>query len=266
MDFATRPSRLTKGEWGKLLILAGSDRFSGAAVLTTLGALRTGLDLAVAAAPARAADAVLAAAPDAVTLRLEGAEFSPEHITDLDYFREYPVAIGSGLTTEHTAKRFLKGILKQFSGPFVIDADALTLLADEGDGDWYSDKSVVLTPNAEEYAALAGSDDSKPTKSVGAVAKRYGAVILAKGETDVIGDGKTVIEVEGGSPYLAKAGTGDVLTGAVGAFLARGLGPLDAAKAGAELVKEAGERAGADKGPALLASDLPGYFDARKIG
>ena len=96
--------------------------------------------------------------------------------------------------------------------------------------------------------------------------KRYGAVVLAKGEIDVIGDGKTVIEIEGGSPYLAKAGTGDVLTGAVGAFLARGLGPLEAAKAGAELVKEAGERAGADKGPALLASDLPGYFDARKIG
>lgn len=266
MDFATRPSNLAKGEWGKLLVLAGSDRFSGAAVLTTLGALRTGLDLTVVAAPARAADAVLAAAPDAVTLRLEGAEFAPEHAGDLEYFKDYPVAIGSGLTTSHGAKRFLKTILNEFSGPFVIDADALTLLADAGDGDWYADKSVVLTPNAEEYAALAGDDDSKAKKSVGAVAKRYGAVILAKGETDVIGDGDTVIEVEGGSPYLAKAGTGDVLTGAVGAFLARGFSPLEAAKAGAELVKEAGERADQDKGPALLASDLPSYFDARKIG
>ena len=274
MDFATRPAGLAKGEWGKLLVLAGSERFSGAAVLTVMGALRTGLDLVVAAAPARAADAVLAAAPDAVTLRLEGGEFAPEHVGDLDYFRDYPVAIGSGLTTEHGAKRFLKAVLEEFSGPFVIDADALTLLADESDGTWYdgSDKSVVLTPNAEEYAALAAANDSGDARSgsvartIGETAKQYGAVILAKGETDVIGDGKTVIEVEGGSSYLAKAGTGDVLTGAVGAFLARGFSPLEAAKAGAELVKEAGERAEKDRGPALLASDLPGYFDARRIG
>ncbi len=277
MDVATRPSKLAKGEWGKLLVLAGSDRFSGAAVLTVTGALRTGLDLVVAAAPARAADAVLAAAPDAVTIRLEGSEFAAEHVADLDYFKDYPVAIGSGLTTDHGAKRFLKAVLKEFSGPFVIDADALTILAEEGDGSWYggspdgpadSDKTVVLTPNADEYEALAESVEASGSlgRTIGATAKRYGAVVLAKGETDVIGDGKTVVEVEGGSPYLAKAGTGDVLTGAVGAFLARGLSPLEAAKAGAELVKEAGERTEKEKGPALLASDLPGYFDARRIG
>lgn len=277
MDFATRSANLVKGEWGKLLVLAGSERFSGAAVLTVTGALRTGLDLVVAAAPARAADAVLAAAPDAVTLSLKGSEFAPEHVDDLEYFKDYPVAIGSGLTTEPGAKRFLRAVLKEFSGPFVIDADALVLLAEAGDGSWYdgssegpanSDKQVVLTPNPEEYEALAESVDASGSvvRTVGATAKQYGAVVLAKGEIDVVGDGKTVIEVEGGSPYLAKAGTGDVLTGAVGAFLARGVPPLEAAKAAAELVKEAGERAEQDKGPALLASDLPGYFDARRIG
>jgi ADP-dependent NAD(P)H-hydrate dehydratase / NAD(P)H-hydrate epimerase len=264
-NLASRPASLEKGEWGKLLILAGSERFSGAAVLTTLGALRTGLDLAVVASPARAADAVLAAAPDAVTIRLDGTEFDPQHADDLEYFKSYPVAIGSGLTTAKPARHFLKDILKRFDGPFVIDADALTVLADEESGDWYSDKTVVLTPNREEYGALAGEAKPQPKRSIGAVAKRYGAFILCKGEVDIIGDGETVVEVEGGSEFLAKAGTGDVLTGVVGALLGRGLEPLEAAKAGAELVKEAGERAEKDKGPGLLASDIPGYLDLRNL-
>lgn len=265
MDLTSRPANLPKGDWGKLLVLAGSERFSGAAVLVTLGALRTGLDLVVTAAPERAADAVLNAASDTVTIRLAGPEFDHKHLEDIEYFKGYPVAIGSGLTIEHSARRFLKAVLQKFEGPFVIDADALTIIADERGDDWYKDKPVVLTPNREEFDALAGIEGADPVKTVGKVAQDYDAIVLVKGETDVIGDGQTVVEVEGGSEFLAKAGTGDVLTGVVGALLARGLEPLEAAKVGAELVKEAGERVGKDKGPSLLASDVPEYLDLRKL-
>ncbi|MSU76374.1 NAD(P)H-hydrate dehydratase [Patescibacteria group bacterium] len=265
MRLTTRPATLPKGDWGKLLVLAGSERFAGSAVLTSLGALRTGLDLVVTASPERAANAVLAAAPDAVTIPLAGSEFDHKHFEDVGYFKGYPVAIGSGLTTEPSARKFLKTVLQKFDGPFVIDADALTIIADERGDDWYLDKPVVLTPNREEFEALAGIEGADPVKTVGKVAQDYRAVVLVKGETDVIGDGETIVEVEGGSEFLAKAGTGDVLTGVVGALLARDVPPLDAAKIGAELVKEAGERAGKDKGPSLLASDIPNYLDLRKL-
>ncbi|MDP9211797.1 MAG: NAD(P)H-hydrate dehydratase [bacterium] len=266
MKLTERPEKLEKGEWGKLLLLAGSARFAGAAVLAAGGALRTGLDLLVAAAPARAADAVLVAHADAVTIRLEGPEFNKDHLGELSPFREYPVAIGSGLTTEGGARKFLESVLEDFKGPLVIDADALRIVAEERHPEkLFENKKVVLTPNREEYGLLAGDPDAKAHGTIKGLAAELGVTILAKGPVDHVSDGKTIIEVEGGSPFLAKAGTGDVLTGVVGALLARGLEPLEAAKHAAAAVKEASERAEADKGPSLLASDLHDYLDLRKL-
>ncbi|MDP4000372.1 MAG: NAD(P)H-hydrate dehydratase [bacterium] len=271
MKLTERPEDLAKGDWGKLLVLAGSARFAGAAVHVVSGALRTGVDLVVAAAPARAADAILVNRPDAVTIRLEGGEFDKPHLGEVAPFREYPVAIGSGLTTEGGSRRFLEGVLKEFSGPFVIDADALRLLAEERKPDKLLEgKDVVLTPNREEYGLLEGDPDAGKTganvkKTIRARASGYGATILAKGPIDYVSDGKTLVEIEGGSPFLAKAGSGDVLTGVVGALLARGLEPLEAAKIGATALKDASERAGEDKGPSLLAADLPEYIDLRQL-
>lgn len=262
-----RPGDLAKGEWGRLLILAGSEPFAGAAVLNTLGALRTGLDLVVVGTPENAADAVTLASSDPVAIRLPGPALVPSHLDQLERFAAgYTVVIGSGLSINKDSRKFLKLVLERFAGPFVIDADALEILAEDRDAvDWYADKSVVLTPNREEYALLAGEAKPHPASSIEGVSKQYRATILSKGETDVISDGETILEVEGGSPFLAKAGTGDVLAGSVGALLARGLEPIEAAKVGAELVKEAGERGALDKGPSLLASDIPGYLDLRKL-
>ncbi|HEY8108971.1 MAG TPA: NAD(P)H-hydrate dehydratase [Patescibacteria group bacterium] len=266
MKLTERPENLAKGDWGKLLVLAGSARFAGAAVHVTSGALRTGVDLVVAAAPARAADAILVARPDTVTIRLEGTEFEKGHLEDVSPFRGYPVAIGSGLTLEGSSRRFLEGVLKEFSGPMVIDADALRLLAEERKPEkLLVDRRVVLTPNREEYGLLEGDPKADVKKTIRELAKGYGATILAKGPTDYVSDGKTLVEIEGGSPFLAKAGTGDVLTGIVGALLARGLEPLEAAKVGAAALKDASERAGEDKGPSLLAADLPEYLDLRQL-
>ncbi len=266
MKLTERPDRLGKGEWGTLLLLAGSAQFAGAAVLAAGGALRTGLDLLVAAAPARAADAVLVAHPDAVTIRLEGTEFDKRHLEDISVFRDYPVAVGSGLTTKGGARKFLESVLDDFTGPLVIDADALRIVADERRPEkLFENKKVVLTPNREEYALLAGDSDARAHGTIRKLASDLGVTILAKGPVDHISDGKTVVEVEGGSPFLAKAGTGDVLTGVVGALLARGLEPLEAAQTAATAVKEASERGERDKGPSLLASDLPGYLDLRKL-
>lgn len=266
MSLADRPSDLPKGDWGKLLILAGSASLSGAAVLTSLGALRTGVDLVVMSGPERAAAAVLAAAPDVVSLPLIGKVFDRSHIKLLEYFREYPVAMGPGMTLDGTTGKFVREAIKSFKGPFVIDADALRLLVGEKHLDkLFVGKQVVLTPNRHEYRSLVGDADAKPEDTIAALAKRLGVIIFCKGPVDLISDGTRVEKVNGGSSYLAKAGTGDVLTGVVGALLARRLPPFEAAVTAAKLLKDAGERAAKDRGPGMLATDVADALDLRRI-
>lgn len=230
-----------------------------------LGAQRTGLDLVVLAAPERAANATLAVVPETVTIPLLGRHFKRGHVKLLDRFADYPVLIGSGLTVHADVQRFLKGVLKNFKGPFVIDGDALRILSlEKQPAKLWKSKTVVLTPNRQEYERLVDEAGTHPAKSIAAVATAWQATILCKGPTDTISDGRVVREVPGGSPYLAKAGTGDVLAGVVATLLARGVKPIEAALLGAKLLKEASLKAERERGAGLLASDLPKYLDIRK--
>lgn len=266
MDLVHRPTTLKKGEWGKLLILAGSSQFSGAAVLASAGALRTGLDIVVFAGPERTSNAVLYALPDVVSLGFHGKQLDPKHLKYVAHFRKYPVVIGSGILATKGVGKFLKGLLKRFDGPFVLDADALRIVAKEKNpAKLWAGKHVILTPNRTEYALLTGDKSDHPLQSIEAAAKRLRATILCKGATDVISDGTKTVEVAGGSPYLAKAGTGDVLAGSAGALLARGLDPFLAAETASRLLKATSERVASHRGPALLAGDVADALDLRLL-
>ena len=266
MDLAHRGASLQKGEWGRLLILAGSIQFAGAAVLTTRAALRTGLDIVVLAAPERAANAALHAAPDAITLAVPARHFEKSHLKYLSHFKSYPVAVGSGLMVNAGVGKFLKSVLSDFKGPFVLDADALRIIAGEKSAaKLWKNKQVILTPNRAEYGMLAGEKQPHPLNSIKAIAQKYRATILCKGRTDVISDGERIEEISGGTSYLAKAGTGDVLTGIVGAIVSRGVPPFDACVAAARLLKQTGTELERSKGPALLASDIIEHLDLRKL-
>lgn len=265
-DLLHRSTDLAKGEWGRLIILAGSSQLAGAAVLNTQGALRTGIDTVVVAAPERAANAVLYAAPTAIALAIPRRTFEPGHLRFIKQFRGYPVAMGSGLTVGKPVEKFVRGVLKTFDGPFVLDADALRMVAGvRNPAKLWSGKRVVLTPNRVEYALLTGKKDPDLLTTIQPLARLLGATVVCKGPTDFISDGQAVVEISGGSEFLAGSGSGDVLTGVIGALLARGLPSLDAAVTGCRLLKNAGERAEADKGPSLVAHDLPDYLDARKL-
>lgn len=266
MDIAHRQSSLAKGEWGKLLIIAGSIQFAGAAVLATRAALRTGADIVIAAAPERAANAVLHAAPDAISLAIPARHFDKNHLKYLKHFITYPVALGSGLMTGAAVKKFVKAVLKSFKGPFVIDADALRFVAAEKHpAKLWKGKRVILTPNRAEYALLAGKQSAHPLQTIKELAKRHQAVILCKGPTDIVSDGERVEEISGGSPFLAKAGTGDALTGVVAALLARGLSPFEAAVTGSRLLKQTSERVERERGAGLLAMDVAEALDTRQL-
>ena len=140
--------------------------------------------------------------------------------------------------------------------PVVADADALYALEQVGRPTWSSGGPVVLTPHDGEYARLAGEPPG-PDRVAAArrLAARTGAVVLLKGSLTAVGvpDGRALLAAAG-SPRLATAGTGDVLSGMVGALLARGVPPAEAAALGAHVHGRASAR-----GPAegLVAEDLP---------
>ncbi len=252
-----RAPTLAKGDWGKLLILGGSSQLGGATVLNTAGALRTGLDLVVVAAPERASTAVLHHYPDAVSIALPGRHFETRFMKFLKQFSGYPVVIGSGITTQREVGKFVRHVLGSFRGPFVIDADALRIVArSRNPAKLWGDKTVILTPNRAEYAAMAGESSDHPLTTITALATKYRATILCKGPGDVLSDGTRTVEISGGSPFLAKAGSGDILSGVIGALLARGVSPFEAAEEGSRLLHAASETAERRHGPGFLAGEI----------
>lgn len=263
MQPAHRSPSLAKGDWGKLLILGGSAQLAGALVLNTYGALRTGVDLVVVAAPDRAATAVLHHLPDAVAISLPARHFHPKYMRFMGQFHTYTVVLGSGITSQKDVVKFVHKVLRTFTGPFVLDADAVRIAAaSRTPARMWSGKQVLLTPNRAEYAALARKKDAHPLSTISEVATRLRATILCKGPVDVLSDGRETVEIPGGSEFLAKAGTGDVLSGVVGALVARGMSLFEAAQEGGRLVNEASMRAEAKHGAGLMAADVAEEINA----
>jgi hydroxyethylthiazole kinase-like uncharacterized protein yjeF len=163
---------------------------------------------------------------------------------------------GSGLSTDRKAREELRAVLAS-PVPAVLDADAITMLVDGtlGPALRARDAPTILTPHDGEFARLAGEQPGLDRiASARALAAQTASVVLLKGPTTTVAhpDGRVRL-VTAGDARLATAGTGDVLSGCIGALLARGLDPLDAAASGAYLHATA-----ATLGPpeGLIATDL----------
>jgi NAD(P)H-hydrate epimerase len=171
------------------------------------------------------------------------------------------LAIGPGLTTNDQTVAFVRETVRRSPVPLILDADGLNAFT--GDVAALQDRQAdaVLTPHVGEFARLTGVkprdlDADRPTH-VRALAEQTGAVTLLKGSRTVIAqpDGRLFVNVTG-SPALATAGTGDVLTGMIGGLLARGVPPLESAAAAAYLHGLAGVFAGRDQAEGALAGDV----------
>jgi ADP-dependent NAD(P)H-hydrate dehydratase len=262
-----------KGTYGKVVVVAGSREMAGAAVLAGRGALRAGAGLVRVACPAAAHPVVAAGNPCYMTVPLrQHADGSfgdgvAEEVTELG--REAnAVAIGPGLGRTDDAARLVRAVLRELPRtPMVVDADALNALAPLGDEFRDRPMPLVLTPHPGEFARLAGvsSHDAVVRREELAVgfAWKTGAVVLVKGAGTVVTDGRRVYRNTTGNPGMATGGSGDVLTGVVGALLAQGLAPFDAAVLGAWVHGRAGDLAAAALGQTgLTAADLPEYLPA----
>ncbi|AUH34003.1 NAD(P)H-hydrate dehydratase [Paracoccus tegillarcae] len=250
---------------GHALVLAGGIARGGAARLAARAALRVGAGL-VTLAPPRSAMIDHGGPPDALMRRgIDDAATLDDLLTD---GRITALCIGPGCGIDR-ATALLPSLLKS-KRPAVLDADALSALAEIGLTDLH--QGCVLTPHLGEFARLfpdlterlgekprTGPAYSKLDAAREAAA-RSGAVVLLKGPDTVIAapDGRAIIHSAFDVPWLATAGSGDVLAGLITGLLARGLPPLDAAATGAWLHAAAARRFG----PGLIADDLPEQIPA----
>lgn len=252
MRLGRRPRIAHKGTFGHLLVIGGAPGMSGAARLAGEAALRAGAGLVtVATHPAHAAFLNLAR-PELMVTPVENP-----HDLDSLIERADVVAIGPGLGREAWG-RGLWSRVRGLAMPLVVDADALNLLAeDPASGlDW------VLTPHPGEAARLLGTDiagiERDRSDAVRALQSRFGGVAVLKGAGTLIqGEPSRPPAVcSEGNPGMATAGSGDVLTGVIGALRAQGLETEEAAAAGVCLHAAAGDRAARTGERGLIASDI----------
>ncbi|MFH2112324.1 MAG: NAD(P)H-hydrate dehydratase [Candidatus Bathyarchaeota archaeon] len=263
--WAVQPSRdpdAHKGMFGSLLVVGGSETYSGAPALTALGAYAAGIDLVYVAVPETAAPAVMGFSPSLITVKLKGDHFTEENLHQIEPFlgKVDAVAVGPGLgQSKDTVEAYtlLHSMIQSKGLPMVVDADSLKA---------YPVKRLevktptVFTPHSREFKILTGKEAPGGFKEKGAVvqreAEKLGAVILLKGRVDVVSDGQRVRYNWTGNPGMTVGGTGDVLTGLTGAYLAMGASAFDAACAAAFINGAAGDRVAAEKGYHLLPEDL----------
>ncbi len=254
-----------KGDFGRLVIIGGSENFTGAPAFSALAATKCGTDLVYVASPEKTAETVASYSPDLITIRLSGDHLKPGAIAELDRWLKISDALvlGPGIGLHEDTAEFVWKVIsmaESLNKSLVLDADALKIF---GRKKRKLKTQTVMTPHAGEFAAIAQRKppDSLELKMEAAVqlAREVNATILLKGPTDIITDGKRTKLNRTGNPYMTVGGTGDVLTGIVGAFLAQHVEPFRASVTGAFLNGLAGDMLMAENGPAISSSHLVEY-------
>jgi NAD(P)H-hydrate epimerase len=254
-----------KGDFGRLTVVAGSVGKTGAAFLAGMGALRSGAGVVTVATPASCLPIVASMAPELMTEPLDeqGGGISAAAIERTLDLQHDIIACGPGLGRSRGASAFVFALVDRATVPLVLDADALTLLAEEpGRLVGRDDRDVIITPHPGEMARLAGVpvDEVQANRLEVAAdfATTHRVYVVLKGHRTVIATpaGRVFINPTG-NPGMATAGTGDILTGMVGAWLAQLLDAEAACRLAVFLHGAAGDRAENARGQvAMTAADL----------
>lgn len=251
-----------KGQNGKVLVVGGSRIYHGAPILSSLAALRVGVDLAYTAVPKNIVDAVRAASCDIIVMPLADQKLTRGAAIKLS--KTIPLgidvaAIGMGL-------EFIEGLpvllrrLSDMNVRIVLDAGALRQnIVEKIHG-----TNCILTPHTSEFYRLfkeTPSDDLiERANMVKQMASRCGATILLKGSTDIISDGVCTLQNAGSAPAMTVGGTGDILCGITAGVFAKNRKGVEAAGAAAYINKQAGLLAQYDFGLHIMASDMIQYI------
>ena len=256
-----------KGDFGHLMVIAGSLGKAGAAVMAARGALRTGAGLVSIAAPVELIPVIQQQVMEAMCIPAgETIDGTLGIGSENELLRASgsmtACAIGPGLTTHYETVQVVKNLVQRMSIPMVIDADGVNALAGSADMLKKAKAPVVMTPHPGEMARLLGvSTDDVQKDRIGMAsdaAAKFGVTLVLKGAGTVIATphGEVFINTTG-NPGMASGGTGDVLTGMIGSLLAQGYGPTQAACLAVYLHGLAGDLAAEEKGEAgMIAGDV----------
>ena len=257
-----------KGDAGEVLVIGGGP-YAGAPALAGRAALRAGADLVRVACPASVAESVQGFSENLIVRPYEGERFTPDRVdallaaaTDHD-----AVVIGPGLGDHPETDAAVRGLLAEYDGVAVVDADALATVPDVD-----TDATLLCTPHQGELRGMGGetADEWRArAELVSEFAADLGHLLLVKGPYDVVADGVESRINRTGNPAMTVGGTGDVLAGAVGA-LACVLAPRRAASVAAYATGRAGDAAADGRGGGLVATDLldrlPAALQDREVG
>ncbi len=260
-----------KGDFGHVLILAGSPRFSGAAALASEAAMRCGAGLVTLGIPRGLNNAVIKIKPkEVMTLPLPqtraGSLSLLAYARIKDSIKKSDVLLlGPGLSNDRSTQALARKVIRSFDKPLVIDADGLNALAGHLAGLKAAAKKIsdiVVTPHPGEMARLLGISVKKVQERRQGLAKdfasKYKVTLVLKGYRTVVVDYKGNLYINNtGNPGMSTAGSGDVLAGMIAAFLGQGLTGFLAAKYAVYLHGLAGDLATEEKTQlAMLASDI----------
>ncbi|HET6497966.1 MAG TPA: NAD(P)H-hydrate dehydratase, partial [Coriobacteriia bacterium] len=266
-----------KGTRGRVLIVAGSGAFPGAAALAALGAQRAGAGYVTLAVPdsvvpvlqSKLSSVIVTGLPEepSRTFASKVADAVREAASEFD-----AVVLGPGMTVADGASRVARSLAGSLGVPLVIDADGLNAFGTQAEALLERTYPTVITPHPGELARLLGTTAAEiQTDRISygrALSGPHLACVLKGARTIVSCAGRQVI-TRSGNPALATAGTGDVLAGVAGALLAQGLGPLEAGALAAHLHGRAGDHASRALGVlSVVAEDIPSHLSSaiRELG
>jgi ADP-dependent NAD(P)H-hydrate dehydratase len=258
-----RPPDGNKGTFGRVLVVGGNEEMVGAPVLAGTAALRTGSGLVQIAVAKNNLAASLSITPELIGLGLTNTTPSDKRLLDAAE-KAGVIVLGPGLGQSPSASRRIEKLIKR-DAKMVIDADALNYFATLRKWPKYFRAHAVLTPHPGEMKRLGKllgisqipSDDDGRIDVANRAAKSFAQVMILKGARTIVTDGDRVYINRTGNSALAKAGTGDVLSGVIGSLIGQGMNLFDAAIAGVWIHGKAGEFAGEKLGlRSALATDV----------
>src|SRR5712691_10009510 len=258
-----------KGDYGRVLIVAGSRGKTGAAHLAAVGALRSGAGLVTVATPASCQPVVAAMGPEYMTETLdEGPEGLDVNGVDhvLEVARDV-LALGPGLGQAVATREFIRSLVDRATMPLVIDADGLNAFVSDPERlGGREGRDVIITPHPGEMARLVGMSTDEVQASRLEIARNFAVAhrvyVVLKGHRTLIATPDERIFINPtGNPGMATGGTGDVLTGMIAAWLAQLLDAEAACKLAVFLHGMAGDLAEADEGEvAMTSADVAGHL------
>jgi ADP-dependent NAD(P)H-hydrate dehydratase / NAD(P)H-hydrate epimerase len=258
--YKQRPAWAKKYDFGHLLVIGGSKLYTGSPILSSMAALRSGVDLVTIITVERAADVAAIYSPDIIAYPLKGNFLNRSHLPEIGKFlkNKDAVVVGGGLWRQPPVLEAVQSLVKRIDKPTIIDADAIYAVSE--DRKILNGGKFLLTPNEREFTVLCGMKPSKEIKErvemVRSCASEMRQCVLLKGHIDVISDGERVATCSEGSPYMTVGGMGDTLAGICGSLMAQGNGIFESACAAAYINGKAGSIAAKSLNQSVLATDL----------